>query len=119
MPRLFEGEHAFILQNEDQRIVFCIPYLDRFTLIGTTDREYSGDPAKVAITAQETDYLLKVVNAHFNHQLSHGDILHTYSGVRRCATTSRTTRLPSPVTIPSRSAQRLARRHCCRCLAAS
>ncbi|NTY93595.1 glycerol-3-phosphate dehydrogenase [Pseudomonas putida] len=82
VPRLYEGEHAFILQNEDQRIVFCIPYLDRFTLIGTTDREYSGDPAKVAITAQETDYLLKVVNAHFNHQLSHGDILHTYSGVR-------------------------------------
>lgn len=82
VPRLYEGEHAYILQNEDQRIVFCIPYLDRFTLIGTTDREYSGDPAKVAITEQETDYLLKVVNAHFNHQLSRSDILHTYSGVR-------------------------------------
>ena len=82
VPRLYEGDHAYILQNEDQRIVFCIPYLDRFTLIGTTDREYSGDPAKVAITEQETDYLLKVVNAHFNHQLSRGDILHTYAGVR-------------------------------------
>ncbi|GLH35636.1 MULTISPECIES: glycerol-3-phosphate dehydrogenase [Pseudomonas] len=82
VPRLYEGDHAYILQNEDQRIVFCIPYLDRFTLIGTTDREYSGDPAKVAITGQETDYLLKVVNAHFNHQLSPSDILHTYSGVR-------------------------------------
>jgi len=43
VPRLYEGDHAYILQNEDQRIVFCIPYLDRFTLIGTTDREYSGD----------------------------------------------------------------------------
>ena len=82
VPRLYEGDHAYILQNEDQRIVFCIPYLDRFTLIGTTDREYSGDPAKVTITEQETDYLLKVVNAHFNHQLSRGDILHTYAGVR-------------------------------------
>jgi glycerol-3-phosphate dehydrogenase len=82
VPRLYEGEHAYILQNEDQRIVFCIPYLDRFTLIGTTDREYSGDPAQVAITEQETDYLLKVVNAHFNHQLSRADILHAYSGVR-------------------------------------
>ncbi|WP_060512712.1 glycerol-3-phosphate dehydrogenase [Pseudomonas sp. NBRC 111124] len=82
VPRLYEGEHAYILQNEDQRIVFCIPYLDRFTLIGTTDREYSGDPAKVAITEQETDYLLKVVNEHFNHQLSRSDIVHTYSGVR-------------------------------------
>ncbi|ATP46504.1 glycerol-3-phosphate dehydrogenase [Pseudomonas putida] len=82
VPRLYEGEHAYILQNEDQRIVFCIPYLDRFTLIGTTDREYSGDPAQVKITEVETDYLLKVVNAHFNHQLSRDDILHTYSGVR-------------------------------------
>ncbi|WP_438307339.1 glycerol-3-phosphate dehydrogenase [Pseudomonas guariconensis] len=82
VPRLYEGEHAYILQNEDQRIVFAIPYLDRFTLIGTTDREYSADPAKVAITEMETDYLLKIVNEHFNHQLSRADILHTYSGVR-------------------------------------
>lgn len=82
VPRLYDGEHAYILQNEDQRIVFAIPYLERFTLIGTTDREYSGDPAKVAITEMETDYLLKVVNEHFNHQLSRADILHTYSGVR-------------------------------------
>ncbi|HGM5580638.1 TPA: glycerol-3-phosphate dehydrogenase [Pseudomonas putida] len=82
VPRLYEGEHAYILQNEDQRIVFCIPYLDRFTLVGTTDREYSGDPAKVAITEAETDYLLKVVNEHFTRPLSRADILHTYSGVR-------------------------------------
>lgn len=82
VPRMYEGEHAYILQNEDQRIVFCIPYLDRFTLVGTTDREYSGDPAKVAITEQETDYMLKVVNDHFNQQLSRADILNTYSGVR-------------------------------------
>lgn len=82
VPRLYEGEHAHILQNEDQRIVFAIPYLDRFTLIGTTDREYTGDPAKVRITDEETDYILKVVNAHFNRQVSRDDILHTYSGVR-------------------------------------
>jgi len=82
VPRLFEGERAYILQNEDRRIVFAIPYLERFTLIGTTDREYRGDPAKVAITEAETNYLLAVVNAHFKKQLSHADILHTYAGVR-------------------------------------
>ena len=82
VPRLYDGEHAHILQNEDQRIVFTIPYLDRFTLIGTTDREYTGDPAKVAITEAETDYILNVVNAHFKRQLSREDIVHTYSGVR-------------------------------------
>lgn len=82
VPKLYEGEHAHILQNEDQRIVFTIPYLNQFTLIGTTDREYTGDPAKVAITEGETNYLLKVVNAHFKKQISHDDILHSYSGVR-------------------------------------
>ncbi|WP_448694203.1 glycerol-3-phosphate dehydrogenase [Pseudomonas rhizophila] len=82
VPKLYEGEHAHILQNEDQRIVFTIPYLNQFTLIGTTDREYTGDPAKVAITEGETDYLLKVVNAHFKKQISRDDILHSYSGVR-------------------------------------
>jgi len=82
VPKLYEGEHAHILQNEDQRIVFTIPYLNQFTLIGTTDREYTGDPANVAITEGETDYLLKVVNAHFKKQISRDDILHSYSGVR-------------------------------------
>ncbi|WP_297839062.1 glycerol-3-phosphate dehydrogenase [Pseudomonas sp.] len=82
VPRLYEGENAFILQNEDQRIVFTIPYLDRFTIIGTTDREYEGDPSKVSITDGEIDYLLKVVNEHFKKQLSRSDILRTYSGVR-------------------------------------
>ena len=82
VPRLYDGEQAFILQNEDRRIVFAIPYLERFTLIGTTDREYQGDPAQVAISAEETQYLLDVVNAHFKLSISHSDILHSYSGVR-------------------------------------
>lgn len=82
VPRLYDGENAFILQNEDQRIVFAIPYLEQFTIIGTTDREYLGDPAKVEITDGEIDYLLGVVNGHFKKQLNRTDILRTYSGVR-------------------------------------
>ena len=82
VPKLYDAPNAFILQNEDQRIVFTIPYMDQFTIIGTTDREYTGDPAKVSITEQETDYLQNVVNAHFKKQLSRDDILRTYSGVR-------------------------------------
>ncbi|MFV3410984.1 glycerol-3-phosphate dehydrogenase [Pseudomonas nitroreducens] len=82
VPRLYEGEHAYILQNEDRRIVFAIPYLHQFTLIGTTDREYQGDPAKVGISEEETDYLLDVVNDHFKRQLGREDILRSFSGVR-------------------------------------
>lgn len=84
VPKLYEGAHAHILQNEDQRIVFTIPYLNDLTIIGTTDREYTGDPAKVAITEGETDYMLKVVNAHFKKQLSRDDIVHTYSACAHC-----------------------------------
>lgn len=82
VPRLYEGDNAYILQNTDQRIVFAIPYLEKFTIIGTTDREYTGDPSKVEITDEETDYILKVVNDHFKHQLSRSDIVRSYSGVR-------------------------------------
>lgn len=82
VPRLYDGEHAYILQNEDRRIVFAIPYLQQFTLIGTTDREYHGDPAQIRISNEETAYLLAVANAHFKRQLSRDDILHTFAGVR-------------------------------------
>ncbi|WP_407362051.1 glycerol-3-phosphate dehydrogenase [Pseudomonas luteola] len=82
VPKLYEGDHAYIMQNEDRRIVFAIPYLGRYTMIGTTDREYKGDPANVQITEQETDYILGVANAHFRHKLTRSDVLHTFSGVR-------------------------------------
>ncbi|TCM69977.1 homodimeric glycerol 3-phosphate dehydrogenase (quinone) [Acinetobacter calcoaceticus] len=82
VPRLFSGDKAYILQNEDQRIVFAIPYLNDYTLIGTTDREYVGDPAKVKITAEEIDYLIAICNAHFNQQIDATQIVHQFAGVR-------------------------------------
>ncbi|MFG0589310.1 glycerol-3-phosphate dehydrogenase [Acinetobacter sp. YQ_14] len=82
VPKLYEGDKAFIMQNDDRRIVFAIPYLDQYTMIGTTDREYQGDPAQVKITQEETDYLIKVSNEHFKTQLTQADIVSTFAGVR-------------------------------------
>lgn len=82
VPRLHPGEESYILQNTDNRIVFVIPYEDEFSLIGTTDVDYQGNPAAASISAQETDYLLRVVNAHFRQQLSRNDIVWSYAGVR-------------------------------------
>lgn len=82
VPKIYAGDKAFILQNDDQRIVFAIPYLDEYTLIGTTDQRYLGNPDQVEITEGEIDYLLKVMNSHFHQQLTHEDIIATYSGVR-------------------------------------
>ncbi|WP_410013204.1 glycerol-3-phosphate dehydrogenase [Sodalis sp. C49] len=82
VPRVHNGQHAYILQNEDHRIVFVIPWLDEFSIIGTTDVEYHGDPKAVHIDDGETDYLLNVYNAHFKKPLSRADIVWSYSGVR-------------------------------------
>ncbi|WP_420002016.1 glycerol-3-phosphate dehydrogenase [Acinetobacter sp. LF10] len=82
VPKLYEGDKAFIMQNDDRRIVFAIPYLDQYTMIGTTDREYQGDPTQVQITQAETDYLLEVSNAHFKKQLTQADVIWTFAGVR-------------------------------------
>ena len=82
VPKLYECDKAFIMQNDDRRIVFAIPYLDQYTMIGTTDREYQGDPAQVKITQEEIDYLIEVSNAHFKKQLTQQDIIWTFAGVR-------------------------------------
>ncbi len=82
VKRFIDTEEAYILQNQDQRIVFVIPYLDKYSMIGTTDVEYQGDPRNVSISQDETEYLLDVVNQHFVHTLSQNDIVWSFSGVR-------------------------------------
>jgi glycerol-3-phosphate dehydrogenase len=82
VPRMFEGSHAYILQHSDRRIVFAIPYEREFTLVGTTDVFYDGDPAQVSISAAEVDYLCQVINRHFQRQITPGDVVWTYAGVR-------------------------------------
>ncbi|WP_439133210.1 glycerol-3-phosphate dehydrogenase [Pseudomaricurvus sp.] len=82
VPRLYPGEQAYILQNEDQRIVFVIPYEDSFSLIGTTDVELLGDPAKAQISDEEVDYLIRITNEHFKNTITKDHIVSTYAGVR-------------------------------------
>ncbi|KAF3997387.1 glycerol-3-phosphate dehydrogenase [Glaciimonas immobilis] len=80
--RLFDHDHAYIFQNPDKRIVFAIPYENDFTAIGTTDVEYSGDPAKVDISEEETAYLCESVNRYFNIPVSPSQVVWSWSGVR-------------------------------------
>ena len=82
VPRLNKGTEAYILQNEDDRIVFVIPYEDKFSLVGTTDVDYEGDPREAKISPEETRYLLKIVDDYFKRQLSPEDVVWSYSGVR-------------------------------------
>lgn len=80
--KLYDGDHAYILQNPDKRIIFAIPYEQEFTLIGTTDVAYDDAPGKVEISAEETDYLLKSVNHFFARAVGPSDIVWSYAGLR-------------------------------------
>jgi glycerol-3-phosphate dehydrogenase len=82
VPRLFTHRFAYVFQNEDRRIVFAIPYQQDFTLIGTTDVDFRGDPATVRIGAAEVSYLCALVNRYFRHQIAPADVRWSYSGVR-------------------------------------
>src|SRR6185312_13637636 len=65
VPRLYAHRFAYLFQNDDHRIVFAIPYEREFTLIGTTDVEYTGDPAAVRISLEEIGYLCAAVSRYF------------------------------------------------------
>lgn len=82
VPKLFEHDHAYIFQHPDGRIVFSIPYEHDYTLIGTTDLDYKGDPDKVAIDLGETGYLCRLAGEYFERSIQPADVVWSYSGVR-------------------------------------
>ena len=82
VPKQYEGEHACILQNDDRRVVFMIPYEEKFTLIGTTDVALSGDPSDPAASAEEIAYLCRAANRYLARPVAPADVLWNYAGVR-------------------------------------
>lgn len=81
VPRLYQGDHAYILQQSDRRIVFAIPYQRDFTEIGTTDIAVDR-PEDATIDADEIAYLCEATNSHFKQQLTPADVVSSWSGVR-------------------------------------
>jgi len=81
LPRLYAGEHVFLLQNDDRRVVFMIPYEGRYTLVGTTDVPVTEAAAPV-VTAQEVDYLCRAVNRYLARPVRPQDVVWRYAGVR-------------------------------------
>ena len=80
--RLYDHDRCYIFQNSDGRIIFAIPYEQDFTLIGTTDRDYDGDPAHVEATEGEIAYLIAAANEYVRTPIQRSDVVWTYSGVR-------------------------------------
>jgi glycerol-3-phosphate dehydrogenase len=82
VKKLYEHDRCYMFQNADGRIIFAIPYEGEYTLIGTTDQDYQGDPADVKIGQSEVDYLCAVASEYFKTPVTSRDIVWSYSGVR-------------------------------------
>lgn len=82
VPKCFEHDYAYVFQNDDGRIVFAIPYEQDFTLIGTTETVYQGEPAEARATGEEIGYLCRAVNRYFRQPIRPEAVVWTYSGVR-------------------------------------
>jgi glycerol-3-phosphate dehydrogenase len=82
VPRLYEGAHAFLLQNPDRRVIFAIPYERDFTLIGTTDLPWTEAPGRATISPEEKRYLLDSAAHYFARPLSEKDVVWSYAGIR-------------------------------------
>jgi len=82
VPRLYDGEEAYLLQNDDRRIVFVIPFESDFSLLGTTELPFEGDPATAAITEEEIAYLCRAVARWFAIPPRREDVMWHYAGVR-------------------------------------
>ncbi len=80
--KFWRGDHAYVFQNHDKRIMFINPYQGDLALIGTTDIPFDGRAEDVAIDDNEIDYILASVNRYAESGLTRADVLHSYSGVR-------------------------------------
>lgn len=82
VPKLYEGNMAYILQNKDKRVIFAIPFQEHFTLIGTTDIPLSEISDTTTITETEKEYLCNTINDYFKNQINTKSIIWSFSGVR-------------------------------------
>ena len=82
VPRLYDGAHAFILQNDDRRVVFVYPYEHRYTLIGTTDVVHPGEPGPCMASEPEIAYLCRAANRYFARRLDPSEVVWSYCGIR-------------------------------------
>jgi glycerol-3-phosphate dehydrogenase len=80
--KFWEGEQAYLLQNDDKRVIFVNPYEGDLALIGTTDIAVEGKPEDARIDDREIDYLLGVMQRYFSAPPGRGEIVHAFSGVR-------------------------------------
>ncbi|MEO0690339.1 MAG: glycerol-3-phosphate dehydrogenase [Pseudomonadota bacterium] len=81
-PKLFDGDHCYIFQIKDDRIIFAIPYERDFTLVGTTDQSFEGDPTGIDISPEEAAYICDAANEYLRADITPDQAVASYAGVR-------------------------------------
>tara|TARA_B100001939_G_scaffold314113_1_gene298320 strand:+ start:13804 stop:15384 length:1581 start_codon:yes stop_codon:yes gene_type:complete len=82
VPRLYDGDYAYILQTPDRRVVFVLPFEKTFSLVGTTDVLWQEAPGPARISPEEIRYLCDSVNGYFRHAITPEDVIWSYAGIR-------------------------------------
>lgn len=82
VPKMFDHNKCYIFQNADERIIFAIPYEQDYTLIGTTDLDFTGDVNDICISEAEIEYLCGAASEYFIKPIMSSDVVWSYSGVR-------------------------------------
>jgi len=82
VPRLYEGDHAFILQNDDGRVVFMIPFGEEHTLVGTTDVAVEDDAEAPRTSDEEVAYLCRAIGRYLDKPVATAQVAWRFAGVR-------------------------------------
>ncbi|MEH2512070.1 glycerol-3-phosphate dehydrogenase [Nitrobacteraceae bacterium AZCC 1564] len=80
VKRLFGGDHVYVFQNDDQRVIYAIPFHEDFTLIGTATQTFKGDPAIMSATSADIGYLCKAAGRYFRERVEPADVIHAMAG---------------------------------------
>ncbi len=80
VKRMFDHDNVYVLQNDDRRMIYAIPYHRDFTLIGTSERGFAGDPAAMAAGADDIGYLCTAVSRYFRERIEPADVVHVMAG---------------------------------------
>ncbi|CAN5120905.1 glycerol-3-phosphate dehydrogenase [soil metagenome] len=80
VKRIFDRDNVYLLQNDDRRMIYAIPYHRDFTLIGTSERGFAGDPAAMAADADDVSYLCTAASRYFRERIEPADVVHAMAG---------------------------------------
>jgi len=83
LPRM--TDRAVYLSTADDRMIFVIPWRE-FSMVGTTDTDFDGDPDRLSATREEVEYLLDAVRPALpDPRVAVDRVVYTWAGVRPLA----------------------------------